>query len=86
MAITALIRINVKTPSRSKSIAEAISHATGVTSANAVLGNCHIIAVVETKDVKTLGESIMDIRKAAPGIVNTDTSIALLERHNEEEK
>jgi DNA-binding Lrp family transcriptional regulator len=76
MAISAYIFVEC-TAGMAKDVEEKISQLDGVISCHAITGPVDVIALVESPDVRTLGNFSVSKIQAIPGVIRTETNVII---------
>jgi DNA-binding Lrp family transcriptional regulator len=65
------------TPGESATLAHAIKRSPGVLRADPVFGSVDVIAEVEAKDLASLGRLVFEEIRVQPGVIDTQTCLAV---------
>jgi len=74
MAVSAYIFVETTT-GKAREVSSAVSRIPGVVRCNTITGPYDVIALVETEDIRQLGDFVVSQIQATPGVLRTMTNI-----------
>ena len=74
MAVSAYIFVETTT-GKAREVSSAVSRIPGVVRCNTITGPYDVIALVETEDIRQLGNFVVSQIQATPGVLRTMTNI-----------
>ena len=74
MAVSAYIFVETTT-GKAREVSSVISRIPGVVRCNTITGPYDVIALVETEDIRQLGDFVVSQIQATPGVLRTMTNI-----------